>query len=80
MNEEHRICNNCHIREGDLVRQVVMPSFKPHISEPWVFRYYLCRWCRGAWNRYRLPTQQKITVLKYRPDAELVSTKEGGEG
>ena len=39
---------------------------------PWVFRYYLCRWHRAAWNRTRLEGQKKMTVLEYRPDSELL--------
>jgi hypothetical protein len=72
------ICANCFKRIGDLVCQAAMPAqrtLKPPIPEPWVFRHYLCRWCRGAWNRHRMPTQRPMTVLEYKPDADVLANR-----
>jgi hypothetical protein len=70
-----RRCEKCN-REGQLVDQAAQPGSKhgpPSMHyAPWVFRYYLCRWDRAAWNRTRLDGQKKMTVLEYRPDSELL--------
>ena len=74
-------CDNCCRRPGQLVYQSVQPEPRNCDPEkyandrrgPWVFRYYLCRWCRGAWNRHRLPTERKMTVVEYRPDEEVLA-------
>lgn len=60
-------------RKGELVCQYVEPPNKlAGIAEPWVFRHYMCRWCRGAYNRKRFKGQRKMVVLKYRSDEELL--------
>lgn len=73
-------CNLC-ARDGELVCQAV--ETKPVNSNPakyhsdpagpWVFRYYLCRWHRAAWNRTRMDCQRKVTVLEYVDDATLLA-------
>jgi hypothetical protein len=73
-------CAHCD-RDGQLVCQSVQP--KPAYSNPakypfdpagpWVFRMYLCRWHRAAWNRNRMDCQRKMTVLEYADDATLLA-------
>lgn len=39
------------------------------MSTPWVFRFWLCRWCRAA----RLRTEKhRYPVLPWRSDAEVI--------
>lgn len=73
-------CGQCS-RPGDLVCQFAQPA-TPHsgINAPWVFRYYLCRWHRAAWNRTRLPNQKKMTVQQLQPDAAVLANTELSSG
>jgi|GEM_PF-2960438 len=72
----HDVCNGCYRRKGQLVCQDAMPaqrSMMPPIMEPWVFRYYLCPWCRGWWNRRRMKGQKRMTVKTWKPDSEVLT-------
>lgn len=62
-------------RDGDLVIQEVQPPLEMERGQPprpWVFRFYLCRHHRAAWNRQRLPHCNKLEVIDYIPDSELL--------
>ena len=71
------VCDQGCSRPGDLVCQDAMPARKygpPGMQyDAWVFRYYLCRWHRAAWNKKKMPTQKKMTVLAHKPDAEVLA-------
>ncbi len=79
-NDEQTTCALCP-REGQLVCQTVEPPpansdparFPGDPTGPWVFRYYLCRWHRGARNRTRLDRQRKAAVVEYVDDATLIA-------
>ena len=43
---------------------------------PWVFRYWLCRWHRAAWNRNRLANRKRVAVIDFVPDDELIPPDE----
>lgn len=65
-------------RQGDLVMQTVEPPLEMKRCEkpmPWVFRYYLCRWHRAAYNRNRLRHCKKAEVVDYVPDEILLPNK-----
>ena len=71
----HR-CEKCD-RPGQLVCQDAMPARRDgpeslHFNA-WVFRYYLCRWHRSAWNRSRMPSQGRMVVLQHKPDSEVLA-------
>ncbi len=66
-----RCCEKCN-REGQLVAQEAQPGSMGRAIGGWVFRYYLCRWHRAAWNRTRFEWQVRMIVLDYRPDSELL--------
>jgi hypothetical protein len=71
-------CDECFKRPGDLVCQDVMPAHQGiGIKKPWVFRYYLCRYCRSAYNRRVRSSggERRVVPLAYKDDAELL--KEG---
>ncbi len=68
-------CALCY-RPGQLVTQAVQPPNALGIG-PWVFRYYLCPWHRGAENRRRCEGQKKTVVIEYVDDETLL--KGGGE-
>jgi hypothetical protein len=55
--------------------QVVNPGIDMQTGKlkKWVFRFWLCPWHRGAWNRNCLPGQKKLKVLKFIPDKELLN-------
>lgn len=62
-------CDNCFKREGNLVFRGLMPAqpwLHPPITEPWIFKYYLCRWCRSAENKRRAITghYKKLVVIQ----------------
>jgi hypothetical protein len=63
-------------RPGTLVCQSVQPApaNDPTLG-PWVFRYYMCRWHTGAWNRKRLDCQRRMVPLEFVPDAVLLPAK-----
>lgn len=68
-------CDVCHTyRQGDLVCQQAIK-----VEGKWyVFRYYMCRWCRSAANRRwaRNPAGLKKTkVVAWRPDEEVLKEK-----
>jgi hypothetical protein len=73
-------------REGQLVCQSVEPMprdsdpsrYPGDATGPWVFRGYLCRWHRGAWNRTRMDCQHKMTVIEYVDDATLLANQRNG--
>lgn len=71
-------CNECS-RSGQLVCQSAEPGSKQgHPSMhygPWVFRHYLCRWHRAAWNRRRFHGQKRMDVVEYIPDATLLANE-----
>ena len=69
------LCENCGKRPGQLVCQDAIPGQKQAYCVPWVFRHYLCRWCRAAWNRTH---RRRLTVLDHRPDAEVLARLEAG--
>ena len=64
-------CELCS-RDGQLVCQSVKHN-PTNPASPWVFRYYLCRWHRAAWNRQRIDCQRKMTVLEYVDDKTLLA-------
>jgi|GEM_PF-3491937 len=84
---QRRVRHSCELcnRAGQLVCQTVEP--KPANSKldkypqdprgPWVFRYWLCRWHRAAWNRTRMDSQRKMTVLEYVDDATMLAAPQG---
>jgi hypothetical protein len=68
-------CEKCN-RPGQLVQQFGNPAHPSMgIPAPWVFRYYLCRWHRAAWNRNKMPSQCKMKVIQYKPDNEVLTDK-----
>lgn len=77
MNDEtpRTICEKCE-RRGELVCQDPNPgkNYGPESLQypPFVFRYYLCRWHRAAWNRHRMRGQKKMKVLAPISDAVLL--------
>ena len=66
-------CEKCD-RPGKLICQTPMPAQPLHgIPNPWVFRYYLCRWHLAADNRWRKQHQQlKTSVLRKLEDHEVL--------
>lgn len=68
-------CDKCYKRPGQLVVQDVMPAHHGiGIKKPWVWRYYLCRWCRSAYNR---SANRRVAPLAHKSDAELLKEEEG---
>lgn len=70
-------CDGCYKRLGELVAQhVVGPLYLGGglgIQEAFVFRYYLCRWCRGVENRRRdANSEHRTVVLEFRTDEEVL--------
>lgn len=62
-------CEGCFNRPGQLVCQDTMPASEHYgITEPWVFRYYLCRYCRAVSARRGVPR----LVLEFTADEQLL--------
>jgi len=71
MSAEINICNggiNC-TRPGNLVQQFLVRCVG---NKPFVFRYYLCPWHLGGWNRTRSRYQKKLYRITYKPDSEIL--------
>lgn len=69
MSGEHK-CEGCYKRNGELVSQFLVDV----LPERWVFRYYLCRWCRGLWNRRKASSGtdwKRTAVVAWKPDEEV---------
>lgn len=67
--KSHR-CEHCS-RDGQLVVQDVL-RLAATGPNPWVFRYWLCRWHRASWNRRRMAEQKKLSIVEFVPDEELL--------
>jgi hypothetical protein len=68
-------CDKCN-KDGELVAQFRCGANKRvGIMEPWVFRYYLCRWHRAGENR---KNKEKVLVpIEFIPDEKILELDEG---
>ena len=71
-------CDSCLRRKGQLVIQEKMPAQKwIGIKSPWVFRYFMCRWCRGSEKRQG----RGFPVISWKPDDQvLFVSDQAGDG
>lgn len=67
-------CDMCG-KDGRLVRQEVMAANpRAGFDSPWVFRYRLCSWHKGWWNRRKMSGQKTLSYAEFLPDKELLSS------
>lgn len=68
------LCDVCHRRKGKLVKQFAYGPCGLNGEVPrFVFRHYMCGWCKGGYNR---TNKDKISYIEFVPDEILLKDGE----
>ena len=67
-------CDSCYKRDGKLVQQFAHGPCGLNGDVPrFVFRYYMCPFCKGSHNR---TNKNKVSYIKFIPDEVLLKDGE----